>query len=158
MKKRRYIILGVIVLLCLCLILLVRCNRGTQEPPAGQLKADEGADAWNGPQSSVQLSPGSIAIPGFGALTFTADQTEQQVNFYNPKENNCWFLMTLYIEGREYWRSGYVEAGKGYYSINLTEGIPAGTYDAELHIRCFRPSGEALNSARVSFRLSVMEA
>ncbi len=159
-KQKRYILFGVIALLILCLILLlVRCgNSYTQEAAREFLPADEGAVEWKGNQSLGEPHiPGSISIPGFSTLSFVADQTQQRVNFYNPETNNCMFLMSLYVEDELYWQSGYVEAGKGYYSIELYESLPTGEYAAMLQIQCFRASGEPLNSANVAFDLSVLE-
>ena len=159
-KNRRYLVFGVIISLVLSLILLlVQCH---SEPGSvntlGQLEADEGAVNWEGEQSlAAPQAPKTIAIPGFSKLSFVAGQLQQRVNFYNPESNNCLFLMSLYVEDELYWESGYVEAGKGYYSIELFNPIPVGLYDAELRIQCFRESGEALNSARVTFDLTVLE-
>lgn len=158
--KRKYILLGTIILLVFCLILLLtRCNGGKPIGSlTGPLTVDEGAVSWEGNQNLADKNaPGKIAIPGFESLSFIADQTTQHVNFYNPETNSCLFLMSLYVDGQLYWQSGYVEAGKGYYVIELREGIPAGKYAGELLIRCFRPSGAALNSARVTFDLTVLE-
>lgn len=158
--KRKYILLGTIILLVFCLILLLtRCNGGKPIGSlTGPLTVDEGAVSWEGNQNLADANtPGKIAIPGFESLTFAADQTTQLVNFYNPESNNCLFLMSLYVGDQLYWQSGYVEAGKGYYTIELREEIPAGEYAGALLIQCFRPSGEALNSARVTFDLNVLE-
>lgn len=159
-SKQKYILLGTIILLVFCLILLLtRCNSNESvNAPAGQLTVDEGAVSWEGNQNLTEKnSPSKISIPGFESLSFIADQTTQHVNFYNPDSNSCLFLMSLYVEDRLYWQSGYVEAGKGYYVIELSKGIPAGEYAGELLIQCFRPTGAALNSARIEFDLTVLE-
>ncbi len=158
--KRKYIVLGVIILLLCGLILLLRyCNTDTTPySPSDGLQVDEGAVDWEGNKGPSQgQGSGGIAIPGFDKLIFTADQIKQQVNFHNPATNDCLFLMTLYVENEEYWQSGYVEAGKGYYNIELYKPISAGEYDAELRIQCFRSTGVELNSARVTFDLTVLE-
>lgn len=160
-KTRTYLLFGVIVLLVVGLILcLAKCQHdGSNTSPVEPLEADEGAVAWEGNQSlSDPHSTDGIAIPGFDRLTFVAGTTGQRVNFYNPEVNSCLFLMSLYVKDALYWQSGYVEPGKGYYSIELTEGLPAGIYDAALLVQCYKPSGEALNSARIEFELTVTEA
>ena len=159
-SKRKYILLGTIILLVSCLILLLtRCNStGSVNTPVGQLTVDEGAVSWEGNQNLAEThSPGKIAIPGFESLSFIANQTTQHVNFHNPESNSCLFLMSLYVEDQLYWQSGYVEAGKGYYVIELSKGIPTGSYAGELLIQCFRPTGAALNSAMIEFDLTVLE-
>lgn len=160
-KSRTYLLFGVIVLLVVGLILcLTKCQYdGSKNSPIEPLEADEGAVAWEGNQSlSGPQRIDGIAIPGFDRLTFAAGATGQRVNFYNPEVNSCLFLMSLYVEDALYWQSGYVEPGKGYYTIELTESLPEGVYDAALLVQCFRQSGEALNSARIEFELTVTEA
>lgn len=159
-KKRRYIVFGVIISIVLCLtLLLAQCQKKTAtDIPVWLPEADDGAVKWEGDQNLAKPhKAATIAIPGFNTLTFIADQKEQKVNFHNPDTNKCLFLMTLYVEGEVYWQSGYVEPGKGYYIIELVEGIPVGVYDSELRIQCFRMSGEELNSAKVTFELTVLE-
>ena len=96
-------------------------------------------------------------IAGFDELSFVADQKQQYVNFHNPEVNDCLFLMTLYVDGEPYWQSGYVEPGKGYYTIELSDPLPVGIYKGELRIQCFKANGTELNSAKVTFELTVQE-
>lgn len=158
--NRRWLLFGVIIFLFCTLILLLRCCNAdtTPQSPCDGLVADEGAVDWEGNKNATEKQQqGAIAVPGFDKLTFKANQIYQQVNFNNPEGNNCYFLMTLYVENEEYWQSGYVEAGKGYYNIELYKPISAGEYDAELLIQCFRSTGIELNSARIDFDLTVLE-
>ena len=159
-KKRRYIVFGVIISLIACLtLLLVRCEGNpATDTPNRLLEVDEGAVQWEGDKNRPSnQTPGTIAIPGFDELTFIADQKQQYVNFHNPELNDCLFLMTLYVDGEPYWQSGYVEPGKGYYTIELSATIPVGEYSGELRIQCFKTNGQELNSARVTFDLYVLE-
>lgn len=158
--NRRYLLLGVIILLICGLLLLLRCcNDGTESnKPCIELEADNNAVEWEGNKNTSEPQKnGFIAIPGFEALQFKANQTSQEVNFHNPEKNNCLFLMTLFVENEEYWQSGYVEPGKGYYNIELSKLLSAGEYNAELRIQCFRKIGVELNSAKVTFDLTVLE-
>ena len=159
-NKRRYIVFGVIISIVLCLtLLLVQCQReAATDIPNRLLEVDEGAVQWEGDKNQLSdQTPGTIAIPGFDELSFVADQKQQYVNFYNPEVNDCLFLMTLYVNGEPYWQSGYVEPGKGYYTLELSATIPVGGYEGELRIQCFKRSGTELNSARVTFDLHVLE-
>lgn len=159
-KHRKYIMFGVIALLLfgLGLYLVLRSPTNSGNGLSTPLKLDESAVVWDGNQNlRIPHEKGGIAIPGFDTLTFTANTTAQRVNFYNPEENSCLFLMTLYVGDAQYWQSGYVEPGKGYYDIELSESLSAGEYDAALLVQCYQQSGEALNSARIEFDLTVME-
>lgn len=153
MKKK----ITVLIILLLLLLLIGICIYFKSTPDLPPLSTDGNASEWNGNQDlnkPVTDSP-KIGIPGITSLVFNADTTEQKVNFYNPTENDCLFLMSLFVENKCYWESGYVEPGKGYYDISLSEAIPSGNYNAYLQIQCFKQDGTALNSANVEFNLSV---
>lgn len=153
---KRYILYGLIIILILLVIFLLfkQCQKPDDTP---KLPTDENAVEWEGNQQLQQAfnGTGGIAIPGFSSLVFTANQQNQKVNFYNPKINNCLFRMTLFINGIEYWQSGYVAPGNGYYNITLSEPIAAGEYKAYLKIECFKSEGQPLNGANVDFELLV---
>lgn len=123
------------------------------------IATDDEAVDFDGNHQTAQLPKGQsgIAIPGFNTLAFFSNETIQKVNFYNPKENNCLFKMSLVVDSKTYWQSGYVEPGKGYYQIKLSEPIPKGSYDnALLLIECVKRDSTPLNSANVQFKLEVI--
>lgn len=125
------------------------------------LPVDENAEDWNGDQrlpNGEKQDTDTIKIPGFDSLTFTANQKNQKVNFKNPEENLCLFRMTLFINDQQFWQSaGGVEPGKGYYDIDLDDVLQPGNYDGSLLVECFREDGTALNSAKVKFKVKVVE-
>lgn len=124
------------------------------------LPADENAEEWDGNQNlpnGEKSETATIKIPGFDSLAFTANQKEQKVNFYNPEENACLFRMTLFVDDIQYWQSGYVQPGKGFYDITLDDMLESGDYDGYLLIECYREDGEALNNAKVEFSMRVVE-
>lgn len=123
------------------------------------LPTDNNAEEWNGDQklpSGAKSDDKTIKIPGISSLVFIENQKEQKVNFYNPKENDCLFRMTLYIEDKQYWQSGYIDPGKGYYDITLDDTLQSGEYNGALLIECYKEEGTALNSAKVEFNLKVV--
>lgn len=153
MKKKR-----ITVSACILLLLLIGiCIWFKFTPNNPLLPTDNAATDWNGNQdlNNPATDIPQIAIPGITSLVFHADTTEQKVNFYNPEENDCLFLMRLCVDNTCYWESGYIEPGKGYYDITLSEPIPAGNYNAVLQVCCFQEDGTALNSANVEFDLTV---
>lgn len=156
MKKRKICIVVVLLLLC-GLIIFFLFGRSDNK---SLLPTDGIAVEWDGEQklpTGVKTDDKTIKIPGIGSLTFIANQKEQKVNFYNPKENDCLFRMTLYVDNEQYWQSGYVDPGKGYYDITLDDTLKTGDYNGALLIECFRDEGTALNNARVEFDLKVVE-
>lgn len=159
--KRQYIsiiILLAMVTLLFSIFIIRSCNREGDNPSS--LPLDSNVVDWSGNQQlpNGSSSTGKICIPGFDSLVFVANQTSQKVNFYNPAVNgDRLFKMTLYIDYKPYWMSGYCPSGSGYYDIELTEPIVAGEYSAYLQIECFKPDGSQLNGARVTFNLKVTE-
>ena len=77
------------IILCFSLSLCHNADNNNK-----RLDDDENAVQWNGKQT-LPTGNGEIAkaieIPGFNELTFVANQTIQQVNFYNPENNDCYF-------------------------------------------------------------------
>jgi len=155
MKKKHVVIIILSVLLTVVIAFAVVIVLRPKTPITSLLPIDNNATDWQGNQDLTkphQLE-NTIAIPGFDKLVFVANQTEKQVNFYNPEENECLFLMELFVDGTSFWKSGYVEPGKGYYTITLSRPLQAGDYDASLNVKCFQTDGTALNSANVTFEL-----
>lgn len=162
-KKRRMTVLLIVLLLIIIIggiFVYQRISRKPEsipKPASTTMPVDDSAADWQGSQQLPQVKGTSemIAIPGFDSLVFAAGETKQQVNFYNPKENTCLFTMSLLIDGEELWRSGNVEAGKGFYDIVLSRALDEGTYTGIQHIECHTPEGVQLNSANVEFILTV---
>ena len=160
MKKKRVICVSIALLLVLLLAVLLMFRSCNKNDDPSSLPVDSGAVDWNGNQHlpNGSSSAGKICVPGFDSLVFVANQTVQKVNFYNPEVNgDRLFQMTLFIEDKEYWKSGYCPSGSGYYEIKLSAPIESGEYAGYLKIECFNPDGTQLNGARVTFNLIVTE-
>ncbi|MDO4976825.1 MAG: tRNA (uracil-5-)-methyltransferase [Eubacteriales bacterium] len=155
MKKKRLFII-IILLLALSAGIAIFLHFHNQ-PSHNPLSSDDSADDWSGEQElyNPQDDVPTIEIPGIVSLVFSPDETKQKVNFHNPKINSCLFRMTLYVDEKQYWQSGYVEPGKGFYEIELTEPVPVGSHEAYLLYECFKEDGTVLNGAHVIFSLTV---
>lgn len=157
-KKYKIIIISLV-----CIVLLLSgflIFRSCNSPGNNTLPLDDSASKWSGSQQlpSKQATTKSICVPGFDSLVFIAGQKKQAVNFYNPSVNgDRLFKMSLMVDGKEYWQSGYCGAGNGYYHIELTEPLEIGEYSACLNVRCFKPDGTEINGAKVDFKLYVQE-
>lgn len=155
MKKQNIFVIVLILLLVGITIVFFFGRSGKKD----LLLTDNNAEEWNGDQklpSGANSDDKTIKIPGISSLVFISDQKGQKVNFYNPKENDCLFRMTLYIEDKQYWQSGYIDPGKGYYDITLDDTLQSGDYNGVLLIECYKEEGTALNSAKVEFDLKVV--
>lgn len=159
MKKKKF--LPIIMLLLLLLLgFAIFFYLGCSDKEKFLLLSDENAEEWNGNQNlpnGEKSETKTIKIPGFDSLAFTAGQKVQKVNFFNPEENDCLFRMTLFVDDKQYWQSGYVEPGKGYYDITLDDTLESGDYNAYLLIECFKDDSTALNNAKVEFEMKVVE-
>lgn len=151
--RRKYLIIILALLLFgAILFVFLMQNRGTALTP------DQSAVNFTGIRKTKtkSIEQKGISIPGLESLVFVADQKEQKVNFYNPADNEgIMIVLALVIDDSVLWKSGNVEAGKGFYDIELSEPLKAGTYDAFLVYDCFTSEGVKLNSAQVKFKLIV---
>ena len=72
-----------------------------------------------------------IAIPGYKSITIDANQTDVKVNFQNPANNPCYFVISLVLDdGTVLYESKMIEPGKGLYDITLTQALVPGEYGA----------------------------
>lgn len=157
-KNKSKIIIAILILIIIIILLMF----GFQNHNLNKNKnlADDGnAVSWDGrqslPRARLQDGTAAIAIPGFDCLVFDKGSKTQKVNFYNPEINECYFQMTLLVDGEELWKSGNVKPGKGYYEIELNRTLSPMETQGCLQIRCFKNSGEELNSAKVDFKLII---
>ncbi|MBR1373606.1 hypothetical protein IJ556_04045 [bacterium] len=161
-KDKIIIIILVCLLLAAIIYILLNLKQCSGDVPSANhvpnISTDDEAVDYDGNHQTAQLpnDKSGIIVPGFSALVFDSSKTIQQVNFYNPEANNCLFKMSLVVNGKTYWKSGWVEPGKCYYSITLTEKIPKGSYQGELLIECSTYDSKPLNSANVQFQLEVI--
>ncbi len=101
----------------------------------------------------------SIDLPGYGALNFKADTTEQTVRLPNPAQNFCYIQITLLLEdGTVLWKSDLIAPGEESEPIIFTRPLAVGEYkNSVLQYECFRMD-EALtplNGATANLTLKV---
>ena len=133
------------------------CGDNNIPNPLFFLTPDQDAEEWNGNQELPQSGRNEeVIVPGFDSLVCYADQTKQKVNFYNPEENSCLMRMTLYANQQKICSNdGYLEPGKGYYEIDLSESLSSGTYDGTLLVECYLADGTKCNAVKVEFKLQM---
>lgn len=105
------------------------------------------------------IDQSTIAIPGYESLTLKANSIIQNLSLSNPKQNQCYFQITLYLEdGTELWKSDLIKPGKVSKNIKLNQKLAAGTYlNAILKYSCFKMDDELtpLNGAETKLTLWV---
>lgn len=106
-----------------------------------------------------------VAIPGWGKLTIPVNTSKNiVVDFFNPDANTDKYYLTFELripannaQGYEVlYKSGLIEPGKHIQKINLSRGLPAGTYNAILHVQPYRMSDKSTtNNADLKLELVV---
>lgn len=150
-KKIGTVMLVVIVLAAVCASAFIGARLGVSAPDLLTRILFE-ADAADG--STVR----TLSIPGFKELKLKANQTEQNVYFYNPTQNDCYFVVALIVDDVTYYTSERLSPGTELTNITLTQAIPAGTYErAILRYSCYdmNDSTKELNGADVIVKLEV---
>ncbi len=168
-KKRdwiKWVMLGVIVILII-LLCLKSCGNGDIDINIGN---EPGTAPTLDPNQGDYITPetpvaNGVAIPGWGRLTIPIDTAEDiVVDFYNPSENADKYYLTFELRipadnepGYEVlYTSGLIAPGKHIQKINLTRGLPAGTYNAILHVQPYRMSDKSpTNNADLKLELVV---
>ncbi|MBR1445187.1 MAG: tRNA (uracil-5-)-methyltransferase [Firmicutes bacterium] len=106
--------------------------------------------------SDIEESP-NIAIPGYEKIVFKAGQTKQEVKLYNPKENTCYFKMSLVLDNSTIWTSDLLEPNKAFTEIELDKPLDVGLYkDVILKYDCFSLKDQSkLNGAEIKVDIEV---
>lgn len=152
-------IMIVIILIQIIALIVLLIGFNSNNNNDNQMVQDNNAVEWKGKQSipspTLDNSP-AIEIPGFKEIYFIKDQTTQEVNFYNPEHNRCYFQMGLYSNNELLWKSGNILPGKGYYQIKLNKPFKkVETTDGYIKIRCFKKDGTKLNSATIKTKIII---
>lgn len=109
-------------------------------------------------QIDTTESSDNISVPGYEELDFKADSKQQEVYLTNPKENTCYFVMSLILDdGTVIWKSDYLEPGAAFDRIELDKTLEAGTYDnATLKYDCYSLGDKSeLNGSAININLEV---
>lgn len=108
---------------------------------------------------SDDLSPAapSIALPGYDEISLKADQTEQEVYFYNPKSNRCFMEFSLLLDGETLYSSDRIAPNTKIEYITIAKPLSRGSYTgAILQYSCYDLySQQELNGAEVAVNLEV---
>jgi len=109
--------------------------------------------------AATQAPEGSITIPGFDKLQLTASTDQQAAPFYNPQENACYFVLSLFLpSGEEIFRSGLVPPGDSIPTMALAVLPAAGVYENSiLRYNCYSLDNmQPLNGADVKLTIEIV--
>lgn len=90
-------------------------------------------------ETPAEKNKNSISIPGYEMLELKANSAEQSICLGNPSQNNCWFKVSLWLEGGDcLWESEFIGPGEYSKPIILVREIKKGVYpNSMLRYECF---------------------
>lgn len=151
--------LAAVVILAGGILWFVVQNRQKDNTAAGlSYQLDVNASDWDGSVRTQSDNPTGIKVPGYDTVYFAAGDRQQSITLYNPKENDCYFVFSLSINGgNSLYQSGYVEPGKAISAVTLSDAPEAGNSTLIIHIYTYDVQTEqALNDAVVQCDLIVL--
>ena len=153
-NKHMYQIIILLLLIALIALLFAFCHKSSDKPPAtteqtqNPLEFEEYQDYKNQ----------SISIPGMNGIYLKANQTKQTVDFFNPEENQCYFIISLYLsDGTLIYKSDYIEPGERITDIELLQTLKKGIYkNCTLNYDCFtlNDNKSRLNGSTVKLEIN----
>lgn len=160
MKNKRlqsflYITAAVVILVIL--IISLRCCNSSTPPPSGTDSTTESTT-----DNELDFVPagdnnGRIQIPAVTGLNMRAGQLEQTVDFYNPQENTCYFVITLCLsDDTEIYKSDMLAPGEHITAITLSQELQRGLYrNCRMIYNCYALDGKTkLNGSNVVLEIN----
>ncbi|MGN0594918.1 MAG: hypothetical protein ACI4I6_07150 [Hominimerdicola sp.] len=148
MKKMLSLIVLSVLLVIAIIIIIRSCN--STVPPNNEQSTETSSTLDFTPFSEYKDK--SISIPGVTGLNFKSGQLQQTVDLYNPKENNCYFVISLYLsDDTLIYKSDFLAPSETLTEITLLQALQKGTYkNCRLVYNCYALDNRAvLNSGTV---------
>ena len=148
-------IAGVVLLSVIVVIILLLRSCGTG---AGTVSTDT-----TPPENTLDFTPAgerqdnTITIPGMTGITMKSGQLLQAVDFYNPEQNACYFVLSLYLsDDTLIYQSGFLAPGEHISEIMLNQALQRGVYGkCRLVYECFTLDNKcALNTGEVILEIN----
>ena len=151
---KRTISIGILLIVAVVIIILLRsCGGGTALLiPETEL-----------PQNTLDFTPAgerqenNIIIPGMTGIVMKSGQLEQTVDFYNPTQNACYFVLSLYLsDDTLIYQSDFLAPGEHITEIMLNQPLQWGVYGkCRLVYECFTLDNKcALNTGEVILEIN----
>lgn len=151
------VVILLILILALAAFIAFQLAQG-DERSGSSARVDEAATEWDDGIENDEEIEGRILVPGYSGAKMKAGDTSLALRIGNPAENTCYLQATLQLEdGTVLYESGLIEPGKGYDTIELTQTLAAGEYNAFVHYQGYSmdEEQEMLNSCDSAFVLKV---
>ena len=150
-KQIAWIVL--IVAMVVIILLLRSCGAGTETVPTNTTP----------PKNTLDFTPAgerqdnTITIPGMTGITMKSGQLQQTVDFYNPEQNACYFVLSLYLsDDTLIYQSDFLAPGEHISEIVLNQVLQRGVYGkCRLVYECFTLDNKcALNTGEVILEIN----
>lgn len=104
----------------------------------------------NGTDGYKENLRADASIPAVTGVTLTSGATTQSVELYNPSDNPCVFVISLYLgNGQKLFQTAPIMPGESVNSVELELALKSGTYqDAVLVYDCFTADGSLIPLTR----------
>ena len=154
-KIHKYAFVGVciIVIVLIVILSLKGCNGTT--PRDNNNSSDTTSD------KVLDFTPAeerkSIQIPAVTGIYMRAGQLNQTVDFYNPKENNCYFVISLYLsDDTLIYKSDMIAPAEHIKEITLLQELKRGIYrNCRLVYNCYSLDNKTqLNGSNVVLEIN----
>lgn len=152
-----YILLLIVVILVLLLLLKCCNNKSNTPPPSGDTSQTTSTTKPLDFIPAVDASPNSITIPAVSGINLKSGQLQQKVDFYNPKENQCYFVISIYLsDDTLIYKSDYIAPAETITEITLLQTLQKGTYrNCRIVYNCYTLDNKAtLNSGDVKIEIN----
>ena len=154
-KIHKYAFVGVciIVMVLIVILSLKGCNGTT--PKDNNNSSDTTSD------KVLDFTPAeegkSIQIPAVTGIYMRSGQLNQTVDFYNPKENNCYFVISLYLsDDTLIYKSDMIAPAEHIKEITLLQELKRGIYrNCRLVYNCYSlDNKKQLNGSNVVLEIN----
>ena len=154
-KIHKYAFVGVciIVMVLIVILSLKGCNGTT--PKDNNNSSDTTSD------KVLDFTPAeegkSIQIPAVTGIYMRSGQLNQTVDFYNPKENNCYFVISLYLsDDTLIYKSDMIAPAEHIKEITLLQELKRGIYrNCRLVYNCYSLDNKTqLNGSNVVLEIN----
>lgn len=154
-KKKKYIYaLILLVAMVIIVVLLMRSCQCNNNQTVDITSSTESNELDFTPYDRMN---DTITIPGIDGLNLKSGQLQQQVDFYNPQKNKCYFKISLYLsDGTMIWQSDYIAPSEKISEINLNKKLHKGLYkNCQLVYECFSLNNKSpLNGGSVKLEIN----
>lgn len=152
-KKRIYQIVILLLLIAFIALSIAYCHKSSDNPPANTEQIQKPLDF----EEYEEYKNQSISIPGTSGIALVSNTTTQTVDFYNPQENQCYFVISLYLsDGTMIYKSDYIEPGERITEIELLQKLKRGIYkNCTLNYDCFTLTNKSrLNGSTIKLEIN----